>query len=272
MPTSVPVRRMNARDTGHVDASVATTDQKVRGSNPFERTRLSLALTSKNGQCYIISGDRSVIMIHDACQRPVHGGWIGRGAPRGRGSVRRVRDRIQIRVSAGTDPSTGERIVLVDSVPIEAPGKARSENAGLIGAVPLRPAERSGACWLTRHSIATGPAALPNGLRPRRGEGQHRGSYRSGIRWPRSSRPAQRTSATSRVAGLRQRLVQVRLAALSTLTGQVGSVDRRWSHVLRRAASQSHLRSVVAYLDPNRVVVSDDRDSETASCAAVAGQ
>jgi hypothetical protein len=34
-------------------------------------------------------------------------------------------------VSAGTDPSTGERIVLVDSVPIEVPGNERSEKAAL---------------------------------------------------------------------------------------------------------------------------------------------
>jgi integrase len=42
-----------------------------------------------------------------------------------------MRDRVQIRVSAGTDPSSGERIVLVDSVPIEASWNERSERAAL---------------------------------------------------------------------------------------------------------------------------------------------
>ncbi|MPY81618.1 MAG: hypothetical protein GEV04_25280, partial [Actinophytocola sp.] len=36
---------------------------------------------------------------------------------------------LQVRVSAGTDPATGERIVLTESVPIENPGSARSERA-----------------------------------------------------------------------------------------------------------------------------------------------
>ncbi len=34
----------------HVGVSVPTTDQKVRGSNPFGRTIVTLALTSRNGQ------------------------------------------------------------------------------------------------------------------------------------------------------------------------------------------------------------------------------
>jgi integrase len=50
---------------------------------------------------------------------------------RSRGSIRRMRDRIQVRVSAGEDPSTGERIVLVGSVPIEVPGTARAERAAI---------------------------------------------------------------------------------------------------------------------------------------------
>jgi hypothetical protein len=40
-----------------------------------------------------------------------------------------MRNRVQVRVSAGEDPATGERIILVDSVPIEMPGDARSERA-----------------------------------------------------------------------------------------------------------------------------------------------
>lgn len=50
-------------------------------------------------------------------------------APRQRGSVRRRRDRWQVRVSAGEDPVTGERIILTDSVIIENPGSSRSERA-----------------------------------------------------------------------------------------------------------------------------------------------
>ncbi|MGE3796010.1 MAG: tyrosine-type recombinase/integrase [Dehalococcoidia bacterium] len=58
--------------------------------------------------------------------------------PRQRGSIRRMRDRVQVRVSAGDDPSTGERIILVDSVPIEKPGNERSERAALKEAEKLR--------------------------------------------------------------------------------------------------------------------------------------
>ena len=48
------------------------------------------------------------------------------GKPRSRGSIRRIRDRVQVRVSAGEDPTTGERIIIVDSVLIEKPGNERS--------------------------------------------------------------------------------------------------------------------------------------------------
>lgn len=36
------------------------------------------------------------------------------GKARQRGNIRRMRDRVQVRVSASEDPSTGERIILVD--------------------------------------------------------------------------------------------------------------------------------------------------------------
>ena len=58
--------------------------------------------------------------------------------PRSRGNIRRMRDRVQVRVSAGEDPSTGEWIILVDSVPIEIPGNARSERVALKEAEKLR--------------------------------------------------------------------------------------------------------------------------------------
>ncbi|MBB3049413.1 integrase [Prauserella isguenensis] len=48
---------------------------------------------------------------------------------RKRGSIRRLGNALQVRVSAGKDPSTGERIVLVESVSIEKPGNERSERA-----------------------------------------------------------------------------------------------------------------------------------------------
>jgi len=57
---------------------------------------------------------------------------------RQRGSIRRMRDRFQVRVSAGEDPSTGERIILTDSVPIEQPGNTRSERAAQKEAEKLR--------------------------------------------------------------------------------------------------------------------------------------
>jgi integrase len=47
---------------------------------------------------------------------------------RQRGSIRRRAQCFEVRVSAGTDPSTGERIVLVESVPIEGQGD-RAERA-----------------------------------------------------------------------------------------------------------------------------------------------
>jgi hypothetical protein len=48
---------------------------------------------------------------------------------RKRGSIRRLGNLLQVRVSAGKDPATGERLVLVDSVTIEKPGSERSERA-----------------------------------------------------------------------------------------------------------------------------------------------
>lgn len=57
---------------------------------------------------------------------------------RSRGNIRRMRDRVQVRVSAGEDASTGERIILTDSVPIEIPGNARAEREALKAAEKLR--------------------------------------------------------------------------------------------------------------------------------------
>jgi hypothetical protein len=57
---------------------------------------------------------------------------------RKRGNIRRMRDRVQVRVSAGEDPSTGERIILTDSVPIDVPGNERSERAAMKAAEKLR--------------------------------------------------------------------------------------------------------------------------------------
>lgn len=58
--------------------------------------------------------------------------------PRGRGNVRRMRDRVQVRVSTGADPSSGERIILVESVMIEVPGNARFEHVALKQAEEVR--------------------------------------------------------------------------------------------------------------------------------------
>lgn len=60
------------------------------------------------------------------------------GQTRQRVSVRRLGDVIQVRVSAGTDPTSGERIVLVESVPIERPGNDRSERAAWRDAEKVR--------------------------------------------------------------------------------------------------------------------------------------
>ena len=63
------------------------------------------------------------------------------GRPEGgrqRGSIRRHRDALQVRVSAGKDPVTGDRIVLTDSVVIERPGNERSERAAWKEAEKLR--------------------------------------------------------------------------------------------------------------------------------------
>jgi hypothetical protein len=59
-------------------------------------------------------------------------------APRQRGRIRRRARCYQVRVSTGEDPSTGEQIILVDSVPIEKPGNERSERAALKEAEKLR--------------------------------------------------------------------------------------------------------------------------------------
>ncbi|HVM15921.1 MAG TPA: tyrosine-type recombinase/integrase [Egibacteraceae bacterium] len=56
---------------------------------------------------------------------------------RQRGSIRRRARCYEVRVSAGEDPSTGERIVLVDSVPIEGQGE-RAERAARREAEKLR--------------------------------------------------------------------------------------------------------------------------------------
>lgn len=63
-------------------------------------------------------------------------GSIGGG--RQRGGIRRHRDSFQVRVSAGKDPATGERIVLTESVSIERPGNERSERAALKEAEKVR--------------------------------------------------------------------------------------------------------------------------------------
>lgn len=49
-----------------------------------------------------------------------------------------MRDHVQVRVSAGEDPSTGERIILVDSVMTETPGNARAEREAMKAAEKLR--------------------------------------------------------------------------------------------------------------------------------------
>lgn len=45
---------------------------------------------------------------------------------------------LQVRVSAGDDPSTGERIVLVEVVPIEKLGNERSDRAAMNQAAGCR--------------------------------------------------------------------------------------------------------------------------------------
>lgn len=57
---------------------------------------------------------------------------------RQRGSIRRLGNVLQVRVSAGKDPVTGERLVLVESVPIEKPGNERSERAAQKAADKVR--------------------------------------------------------------------------------------------------------------------------------------
>jgi integrase len=58
--------------------------------------------------------------------------------PRRRGSIRRMRGDWQVRVSAGKDPSTGERIVLTETVQVEKPGDEKSEKAARTEAERLR--------------------------------------------------------------------------------------------------------------------------------------
>lgn len=57
---------------------------------------------------------------------------------RQRGSIRRRARCYEVRVSAGEDPTTGERIILTDSVPIEILGNDRSEREALKAAEKLR--------------------------------------------------------------------------------------------------------------------------------------
>ncbi len=49
-----------------------------------------------------------------------------------------MRGRLQVRVSAGEGPATGERIILVESVPIGKPGNERTERAARREAEKLR--------------------------------------------------------------------------------------------------------------------------------------
>ncbi|HEY4007968.1 MAG TPA: site-specific integrase, partial [Pseudonocardia sp.] len=58
-------------------------------------------------------------------------------AVRQRGSIRRRAQCYEVRVSAGNDPSTGERISLVESVPVEGSGE-RAERAAYTKAEKLR--------------------------------------------------------------------------------------------------------------------------------------
>ncbi|MEU4672533.1 tyrosine-type recombinase/integrase [Amycolatopsis sp. NPDC023774] len=57
---------------------------------------------------------------------------------RQRGSIRRHRDSLQVRISAGKDPVTGDRIVLTESVTIERPGVERFERAAMKEAEKVR--------------------------------------------------------------------------------------------------------------------------------------
>jgi integrase len=57
---------------------------------------------------------------------------------RKRGSIRRMDASLQVRVSAGDDPSTGERIVLVEVVPIEKLGNERYERVAMNQAEKVR--------------------------------------------------------------------------------------------------------------------------------------
>jgi integrase len=57
---------------------------------------------------------------------------------RTRGSIRRMGGLLQVRVSAGKDPSTGDRIVLVESVVIDKPGNERAERVAMREAEKIR--------------------------------------------------------------------------------------------------------------------------------------
>lgn len=62
-------------------------------------------------------------LVHERCSLPLVATPTGSRGTRQRGSIRRRAQCWEVRVSAGEDPSTGERIVLVDSVPIEGQGE-----------------------------------------------------------------------------------------------------------------------------------------------------
>jgi hypothetical protein len=54
LPISAPVVPGDTRSAGHVGAGIPTTDQKVRGSNPFGRATSTQALTTMDGQGLIV--------------------------------------------------------------------------------------------------------------------------------------------------------------------------------------------------------------------------
>ncbi|MPY81001.1 MAG: hypothetical protein GEV04_21705 [Actinophytocola sp.] len=58
-------------------------------------------------------------------------------SPRRRGNIRRMGRALQVRVTAGNEPATGERIVLSDVVRIDKPGNERSERAARVEAEKL---------------------------------------------------------------------------------------------------------------------------------------
>jgi integrase len=76
-------------------------------------------------------------LVHQACYVPVVTTRSSSPVARQRGNIRRRARSYEVRVSAGDDPSTGDRIVLVDSVPIEGSGE-RAERAAYREAEKLR--------------------------------------------------------------------------------------------------------------------------------------